>query len=249
MKKILITGMSGLIGGALRKRLEGSYALSALNRRPVAGVNCFQADISDLAAIRRAFEGQQTVVHLAAHVSVPGEIGAMVKYNVVGAYNVFEAAREAGVKRVIFASSGATISAWEREEPYKAIVEGRYDHVPEDFPLLTHETPLRPNGLYGCSKVWGEALGRHYADTSDLSVICVRIGRVTEADRPALPRENAVWCSQRDISALLEACIAAPSDLKFDIVYGVSRNRWSYRDLEHTRQVLGWEPQDSAEDF
>ena len=97
-----------------------------------------------------------------------------MRSNIVGAYHVFEAARIAGVTRVIFASSGATVSGWEREPPLSALVAGRYDEAGTIRPL-THETPLRPSGLYGASKVWGEALARHYADAHGLSVICLRI--------------------------------------------------------------------------
>lgn len=247
MQKILITGMSGLIGGVLRRRLEGRHELTALNRSAVAGVRCHRADIADLAAIAPAFAGQDTVVHLAAFVGEPKGLAEMLPQNVVGVYNVFEAAREAGVKRVVFGSSGAVISGWEREEPYRAIAEGRYEDVPPQWPLLGHDAPLRPSGLYGVGKAWGEVLGRLFADRHGMSVICARIGRVTAEDRPLRPRERAVWCSQRDIAAFLEACILAPQEVGFEIVYGVSRNRWNYRDLEHTRAVLGWEPQDAAE--
>src|SRR5712691_6632502 len=85
------------------------------------------------------------------------------------------------------------------EPAFAALVEGRYAEVPS-VPMLTHESPLHPSGIYGASKVWGEALGRHYADAHGLSVLCVRIGRVTREDRPQVPREFTVWCSQRDIA-------------------------------------------------
>ena len=126
-------------------------------------------------------------------------------------------------------------------------VAGRYDEV-ASVPMLTHESPLHPSGIYGASKVWGEALGRHYADAHGLSVICVRIGRVTREDRPQSPREFAVWCSQRDIARFLERCIAAPPSIRFDTFFATSNNRWGYRDLTHARDVLGWEPLDRAED-
>ena len=81
-----------------------------------------------------------------------------------------------------------------------------------------------------------------------LSAICVRIGRVLAGDRPTTPREFSVFCSQRDVVRLIEFCIAAPPTLRFDIFYAVSDNRWGYRDLEHARAVLGFEPADRAED-
>ena len=244
---VLVTGLSGLIGGALRTHIEGTYRLRALNRRPVAGVECHLADIGDLDAIRPAFTGVDTVVHLAAAAGDNNAPADIMRSNVVGVYNVFEAARLAGVSRVIFASSGATVSGWERESPLKHIVAGDYGEV-GDWARLTHESPLRPSGLYGASKVWGEALGRHYADAHGLSVICLRIGRVKEEDRPTGPRDLSVWCSQRDIARMIVACIEAPATLRFDVFFVVSDNRWSYRDVEHARAVLGWSPLDHAED-
>lgn len=246
-RSVLVTGMSGLIGGALRRHLEGKYALSALNRQPVPGVPCHRADIADLDAIAPAFEGVDTVVHLAARTGSSESFDEILGANVIGTYNVFEAARRAGVSRVIFASSGATVSAWERDAPWSALVSGRYGEA-GPFTKMTHETPTRPAGLYGASKIWGEAIARHYADRHDLSAICIRIGRVKAEDRPVETRDYAVWCSQRDIVRLIELCIAAPPTLRFDVFFAVSDNRWGYRDLEHARAVLGFEPRDRAED-
>ena len=250
MRRVLITGMSGLIGQAARRRLEGRFVLRALNRRPVPGVECHQADIGDLDAIAPAFRDVDAVVHLAARVASAdnrGEWDAVLRDNVIGTYNVFEAARRAGVKRVIYASSGATVSNIERDPPYAALAAGRYDEVAE-WPMLTHESPLRPNGLYGCSKVWGEALARHYADTTGMSMICLRIGHVSEADRPQRPREFSVWCSRRDIAQMIERCLLAPDHVRFDVFFVTSDNKWGYRDLEHARAVVGFVPEDSAED-
>ncbi len=246
-RSVLVTGMSGLIGGALRRHLEGTYALSALNRRPLPGVRCHQADIADLEAIAPAFDGVDTVVHLAARTGESESFDEILRANVIGTYNVFEAARRAGVGRVIFASSGATVSAWERDAPWSALIAGRYGEA-GPFAKMTHQTPTRPAGLYGASKIWGEALARHYADTHGLSAICVRIGRVKAEDRPMATRDYAVWCSQRDIVRMIELCITAPPTLRFDVFFAVSDNRWGYRDLEHARAVLGFEPRDRAED-
>ncbi len=244
-RSVLVTGMSGLIGRALRKQLEGHYDLRALNRSAVEGLPCHRADIADLGAIQPAFAGVDTVVHLAAQVGNPGWENVQ-RYNVVGTYNVFEAARQAGVRRVVFASSGATVSAIEADKPYSDLVAGRYEGL-TSWPILTHLSPLRPAGLYGVSKVWGEALGRQYTDAHGLSVLCVRIGRVHAEDRPMSARDFSVWCSQRDIVRLIERCIEAPETLRYDIFFCTSRLKWGYRDLEHPRAVLGWEPLDDAE--
>jgi len=250
--KVLITGMSGLIGGALRRHLEGRYELTALNRGALSGVRCHRADIRDAAAIRPAFEAQDVVVHLAAMVSAGGRevsLDDMLEFNLRGTHNVFEAARAAGCRRVVFASSGATVAGYEADEPYKSLVAGKAGALKAGWPMLTHESPIRPHGFYGCSKAWGEALARSTADLSGMSILCIRIGRVTDDDRAGDVRTRTVWCSQRDICTLLEAAIVAPPALKFDIVFGCSNNRYGYRDLAHTRLSLGWSPQDSADAF
>ena len=251
MKKILITGMSGLIGGLLRRHLEkiGGYELSALNRRSVEGVVCTRADISNLEAIKPAFIGIDVVVHLAAQ--IPDEPWqGMLDANVVGTYNVYEAARLAGVRRVIFASSGDTIRGRERERglPYGAIAEGNYEEVPESWPMLTHEM-IHPERIYGVSKVWGEALGRHFSDVYDISILCLRLGAVHVENRPMRVREFSTYLGHKDVVDILHRCIEAPDDLKYDIFYANSNNKWGYRDMEHPRRILGFEPQDSAEDF
>ena len=247
-KKVLITGMSGLIGGLLKDHLQqaGGYELAALNRRHVDGVTSFQADITDLDAIKPAFEGQDVVVHLAAYLEGQDWEGQHAG-NVVGTYNVYEAARLAGVKRVVFASSGNAIRGFELVPPYSDIAAGNYDRVPADFPMITHEQ-IWPSAIYGAAKVWGEALGRHFTDEFGISVICVRIGAVRRPDRPTSIRENAIWLSYRDISQMLQKCIDAPDSVKYDIFFAVSNNRWNYRDLSHPKEVIGFEPQDSAED-
>ena len=247
-KKVLITGMSGLIGGIVRERLEGTYTLSALNRRPVEGIECYQADIADLDAIQPAFEGVDVVVHLAANAQGGATWADLLSPNIIGTYNVFEASRRADVKRVIYASSGSTVSNCEREFPYGALVEGRYDEVPETWDKLDHQSLTRPSGLYGCTKVFGEALARHFTDTHDISIICLRIGAVTRENRPTQPRTFSVWCSHRDIAQMVEKCVEAPDSVKFDIFFAVSDNKWSYRDFSHAREVVGFEPQDAAED-
>ncbi len=248
-ERILVTGMSGLIGGAVRKRLEGAYDLTALNRSLVPGVPTVQADIADFDAILPAFEGQDTVVHLAASARGRDPWERVRDPNLIGTYNIFEAARQARVSRVIFASSGSTISGWEQVQPYRALVNGDYESIKHPWPMITHETPVRPTGVYGATKVWGEALARHFSDSFELSIFCLRIGLVNKEDRPTDSRQFSVWCSQRDISQMVERCIEAPPELRYDIFYALSRNKWSYRDISHARDVIGFEPEDEAEAY
>ena len=245
---ILVTGMSGLIGGAVRRRLEPRARLTALNRGDVPGVRTVRADLCDLDAIRPAFEGRDTVIHLAAKASDRHPWEELRDTNVIGTRNVLEAARLAGCRRVVFASSGATVAGWEREEPYRALVEGRYADAPDDWTRIRHDMATRPNGTYASTKVWGESMARHYADEFGLSAISLRIGFVNPEDRPATARIFSVWCSQRDIVNAVELAVDMDESIRYDIFFVNSDNKWGYRDLSHAEEVLGFVPQDAAED-
>ena len=129
-KKVLITGASGLVGKVFLEHAQEKYELSALNRRAVDGIECHKADITDLASIRSAFAGKDAVVHLAALAKSDAGFEEALSHNVIGTYNVFEAARRAGIQRVVFASSGASVMGWEAEFPYNTLIEGRYDEAP-----------------------------------------------------------------------------------------------------------------------
>ncbi len=212
-KSILVTGASGLIGGLAARDLSADNTVTALNRRSIDGIPTTQADLTDLDAIRPAFDGIDTVVHMAAYLGP--DVDSHFKVNVRGTYNVFEAAREAGVRRVVFGSSGATTHGYEKEEPYKALIEARWDDVPDQFDYLDHTAPVRPRGVYGSVKVAGEALGRAYSDEFGLSVICIRIGRVVQEDRPADAWHASVYLSHRDIIQMVEKCVDAPESVRF----------------------------------
>ncbi len=250
-KRILITGMSGLIGGLAGRDLARDYEVRALNRRPVAsdseGFESFQADIADLDAIRPAFEGVDTVVHMAAYLGQ--DIEGHISTNIRGVYNVYEAARGAGVRRVVFGSSGATVNLYENDEPYLSMVEARWDDVPGSVQLVNHMSPVRPKGVYGAAKLWGESLGRAYSEEYGISVICIRIGRVVEEDWPRDARHAAVYLSHRDIAQMIRRCVEAPETVRYEIVFAVSDNRGRFRDLEHAREVVGYVPQDGIRDW
>lgn len=263
-KKVLITGVYGLIAGAVYRHFQAQparYDVHALARRREASRRVHDhrplgipdekfhlADLTDMDAIRQAAEGVEVVVQMAADPDPGARWKSTLSSNVIGVYNVFEACRQAGVKRVVFASSVMTSWGHQLDEPYKAIQESRFEDVPDDIPIVTHLDPVRPTEPYSASKVWGEALARVYADVHGLSCVCLRIGWVNSVDRPHLPHYVAVWCSQRDIVDLVERAVQAPEDLRFDIFYGVSNNRYRWVDIDHPREVLGWVPQDSAED-
>ncbi len=252
---MLVTGATGVIGGVVRRHLADTYQLSYLTRRP-ADFASHVADITDLASIQPAFEGIDAVVHLAAASSVDAPWDAVLGDNIVGTYNVFEAARRARVSRIVFASSNHAVGMYE--------VEGApalYDLA--DRSVYDADTPVRPDSLYGVSKVFGEALARMYADRYGLSAICLRIGAVRDHDDPtrftgelpstALPglsvdetrrRLLAVWLSHRDCAQLVQR--ALETDLDWAVVYGVSNNPRRFWDLEGARELLGFEPLDSA---
>jgi uronate dehydrogenase len=231
MQRILITGAAGGIGSCLRAGLAGAYPLLRLTdirplAPPAAGEECIAADLGDYAAVRALMRGIDCVVHLGG---VPREAPweAILPANIVGAYHVFEAARAAGVKRVVFASSNHVIGYY-RAAQSVGITE-----------------PPRPDSRYGVSKVYGEALGRLYADKHGLSVACLRIGSFR--DEPQDARQLATWLSPRDMVQLARRCIDAPA-YRFLVLYGVSNNtraRWR----NPAAAAIGYAPQDDAEAY
>jgi NAD+ dependent glucose-6-phosphate dehydrogenase len=252
--RVLVTGADGVIGGVVRRHLVNQYQLSYLTRR-AASFGSHVGNIADLASILPAFEGIDAVIHLAASSSVDASWEEILSDNIVGTYNIFEAAVRAGVSRVVFASSNHTVGMYEVEG-----APGLYDA--EDPRSYGTETPLRPDSLYGVSKIFGEAIGRLYADRHGLSVICLRIGAVREHDDPTnasdeqtslLPgltadqlgrRLRAVWLSHRDCAQLIRR--ALQTDTRFAVVYGVSNNPGRFWDLDGARDLIGYEPLDAA---
>lgn len=264
-KRVLITGVYGLIAGAAYRRLSALperyevYAL-ARRRRPsdraprdvrlsIPDDRFCLADMSDLAVVERAFADMDVVVHMAADPRPDANWDSLLQSNIVGARNAFEAAVRTGVKRVVYASSIMVSWGYQLDDPYKALSEGRFgDLARQEIHTVTHEWPPRPTGLYPATKVWGEALARYSSDVHGLYALCLRIGWVNAEDHPHRPESGAVWCSQRDVVQLIEKSVEAPDSLRFDIFYGVSNNKWRWVDIEHARQVLGYIPSDSAED-
>lgn len=264
-KKVLITGVYGLIASAVYQHLNTQpdrYDLYGLARRFQPSVRAPKdaaleipqeklslADLTDYNAVAQAVEGIDVVVQLAADPRPDANWESLLGSNIIGPRNVLEAACRAGVGRVVFASSIMVSWGYQQEDPYKAISEGCFDAVDaSQVQCVTHEWPHRPTGLYPATKIWGEALARYYADVHTMSVPCLRIGWVNAEDHPHDERGGAIWCSQRDVVQLVQRAIEAPADLRFDIFYGVSNNRWRWVDIDHPREVLGYIPADSAED-
>lgn len=245
-EKILITGMSGLIGGLAARTFADRYEVSGIGRTPVDGWPYTVADIGEFEEMRPAFDGVHTVIHMAAS---RGDQPFDVHYkaNVVGTYNVLEAAKQAGAKRVILASSGAVVGGYEKDEPYASLVKGDPSATrPNDLEMITIDHPTRPRGFYAVTKLWSEAIARACSESSNLSVICIRVGKVEIEDVPANPRNAVVWCSHRDMMQMLELSVAAPKSLKFGVYFAVSDNPLNYRDWSNAHDDLGFTPQDSA---
>lgn len=246
-KKVLVTGISGRIGTVLRKYLGGKYELSGLDLVSVDDAPCLIADIADLDAITPAFEGIDTVVHLGAspHPRDPWE--AVLKNNIIGTRNVYEASRLAGVKRIIFASSNHAVGYYPlKDEPYKAVYDGRLGEIRQPIPPLTTDL-IRPDSYYGVSKTFGESLGSFFHDKYGISVICLRIGWLMVSDDPKFSTPSlSLWLSHRDGAQLFEKSIDAPPTVGFAIVNGESGNTLGIRDLESAKEILGYEPRDDA---
>jgi uronate dehydrogenase len=229
-RRVLITGAAGGVGSCLRDGLrplvDELVLTDARAVAPVANERFIQADLSDRDAVARAAAGVDAVVHLGA---VPTEVpfDELVGPNLVGTFNVFEAARVGGVSRVVFASS---------------------NHATGFYPVertLTGTEPPRPDSLYGVTKVYGEALGSLYADKFGLEVICVRIGAFRE--RPLQLRDLAIWLSPGDAVRLFAACLSATAP-GFRIVYGASANTRLFWNLAPALE-LGYQPEDDAERY
>lgn len=259
-RRVLVTGLGGAVGGALRPALDERYELSSLSRSGVTGIPSardFRADIANSEAIAPAFAGQDTVLHLAGY----GGSGSpthldetpwdeVLRDNIIGTQHVFRAAADAGVGRIVFASSGAAVGGYEHSSPYREIGAGAYAEVPDSWPMIGPLDEPRPENYYAVSKLFGEDLARMYVETTPLSIICVRIGAMVGDDRewPEAPRMRSIYVSPRDLSDLVIRCIEAPDTLRFDIFFGISNNRWNYRDFTHATDVLGHAPLDNAEE-
>ena len=246
-QRLVITGASGLIGGILRAGLGNRYEIRGLDREAGEEVDAV-VDMTDGGAVRDAFAGAELVVDLAANPDQHAPWESVRENNISATLNALEAAREAGVRRLVFASSNHVTGMYELDEPYASVVAGRYAELePGGFERITVAHPIRPDGPYGVGKALGEAAGRYYADVHGLSVVCLRIGTVNRQDRPRNVRELATLLTHRDLLHLVERSLAAPRSVGFAVVYGVSANTWRIWEIEDARRLLGYEPADDAE--
>lgn len=252
-RKVLITGASGLIGGLTIAHLADKYEFSGLSRRSVAGIPHLAVDITDAEAIKPAFAGVHTVLHLAAATGADEWLdwAPTMAITVQGTLNVYEAAREAGVRRVVFFSSGCCQLAyeWDPQLPYGKLANGPDNEIPETWPMVDLDWPVRPDSPYAVGKLFGENLGRYYADKHGLSTIVIRLGAVLKEDRPLVRRHYPGYLSQADCVQLIDKCLSAPDSLKFEVFNAISENKYRWRSIDKTKQMLGWQPTGRSDDF
>ncbi|WP_193105394.1 NAD(P)-dependent oxidoreductase [Brachybacterium sp. FME24] len=234
-RRVLITGATGGVGSDLTAALDEDYELvlhgrSADDAPP--GSDFRVAELGDYDQVLALMDGIDTVVHLAGAASPESSWELVLEANLIGQRNVLEAARAAGVRRVVLASSNHAM--------------GMYDRL-EQWPVYPDQIP-RGDSLYGVSKIFGEALGRYYYDEYGLDVIALRIGWVT--DDPLTVEEDilrALWLSPRDCAQVVRRAIEA--EVRFGVFYAISDNpnrRWS---MTNTTLELGYRPQDSWTDL
>ena len=232
LHRILLTGAAGGLGKVLRERLR-PYArilrlsdIAALSPSEGAHEEVVPCDLSDKAAVHALVEGCSAIVHLGG-VSVERPFEEILEANIKGVFNVYEAARRHGVKRVVFASSNHVIGFYKQTEHIDA------------------HAPRRPDGYYGLSKSFGEDMAQFYFDRWGIETVSIRIG--SSFPEPLNRRMMSTWLSYRDLTTLIEKSLFTP-DVKHTVVYGMSNNRdvwWDNSAAAH----LGFVPQDSSEVF
>ena len=230
MKTVLITGAAGDVGTHLRRELAGRYRLRISDIKPIvspaAGETYAPGDVRNMADMLAATRGVDAVVHLGSF-PVEGDWETIRDVNIDGTYNVFEAARRNGVKRLVFATSNHAVGFYRRDE------------------TIDHRVYPKPDSRYGVSKVFGEALGSLYADKYGLEVFNIRIGNVNP--RPVDKRRLSIWISPRDLAQLVAIGIDHPG-IRFEIVYGISDNARGWYDNANAKR-LGYRPQDASEAY
>ena len=230
-KRLLLTGAAGGLGLALRQRLKANCDVLRLSDRVSVGdagpsEEVVLADLADAQAVDRMVQGVNAIVHLGG-VSVEGPFHPILQANILGVYNLYEAARKHGVRRVVFASSNH-VTGFDRQGE-----------------TINASHPPRPDGFYGLSKAFGEDLSRFYFDRHGIETACVRIG--SSFPEPRDRRMLATWLSYDDLHRLITACLTTPV-LSHSIIFGMSNNAVTWWDNSQANHV-GFKAQDSSDPF
>ena len=229
--KLLITGGAGHVGRKLRQEFAGQFeTIRIFDMVPVTDLRSSEesvvGDIASLQSVESAMRGMDAVIHLAAE-PVEAAFEKILASNIVGTYNVYEAAFRQGAKRVIFGSSNHAVGFYPRTQRIDATV------MP------------RPDSRYGLSKAWGEDVGQLYADKYGIRSMHIRIGNA--ADTPGSARALAIWVSGRDLAQLVRIGLEHP-EIHNTIVYGISNNAAAWYDNSAAYR-LGYKPLDKSEDY
>jgi len=237
-KKVILLGGTGRVGPGIVEEYLGNYkrsyelVLGYHRKKPKTELKCVKVDLNSISSLRRAFKGVSVVVNFAANSAPSAKFKDLVEPNIIGAYNVFEAARLAGCKRVVFASSVHAIKGY-----------------PHDHTVDPREVPL-PLNFYGASKVFGEALCKVFSCNYGLSCLAIRIGAYVANDKSSFVCRSRTdydyVISQRDMGQLVHKCIVAPKKINYGIFSGISDNKHKRMELNYTRRVLGYKPKDDA---
>lgn len=231
---VLLTGAAGGVGTLMRELLPAyGYTLRLLDVVPVPGApEAITADLGDRDALRQAVRGTDAILHLAG-ISLESSFEKILRANIEGTYNLYEAARAEGVRRIIFASSNHAMGY----HPWPA--------PDSDAPLLAADAPHRPDTFYGLSKCFGEDLAQLYWDKHGIETVSVRIGSLFA--EPNSVRMLSMWLSPADGARLFHAALTA-RDVGHTVVYGSSANTRLVWDLT-TARGLGYAPQDDSEKY
>jgi nucleoside-diphosphate-sugar epimerase len=236
-RKVVVTGASGRIGSYFAEHSHHKYDLRLMVQemdKAAEKIKAFgevvQGDLGDLEHLKEICAGMDTVVHLAADPSPAATWSSISENNINGTYHAYVAAKAAGCRRVIYASSIHAVSGY-----------------PSDVQVKTSE-PVNPGDLYGVSKCFGEAMGRYMAEQEGLSVIAIRIGAFQPPE--AARDEKGVsmldaWVSHRDLNQLIQKCIDV-ENIRFAIFHGISDNRFKRLDISDARELVGYQPQDDT---
>jgi uronate dehydrogenase len=234
MKRVLLTGAAGSIGTAMRNCLGSKYHFRCLDIKPIEDEeDVVIADFLDFDALFNAMQGMDAVIHLATNPGFDSKWEDVYSNGIAGTYNVFEAARTAGIKKVIYASTTAVLG-W-REMQLKKKVS----------PAM----PIHPLNLYGVGKATGELLARYFAETYQISIICLRIGAFyVDPPFPQSLQDDILrgWCSQEDLAQLMDRCLET-EDLGFQVFYAVSDNKHRFWDIQNARKRVGYHPRSNAD--